>query len=80
MQQLIELVGRNSQHRFGRRDHSLGDHVDGDAHGRRRGALPAPRLQEIEVAPLDRELDVLHVPIVPLQALLRSHQLLVGTW
>ena len=44
----------------------------GDAHRGRRGALAGARLQEIELAALDGELDVLHVAEMPLEPLLRS--------
>src|SRR5206468_6888212 len=40
--------------------------------------LRRPGLQQVEVLVLDRELDVLHVTVVALQALHRLHELLEG--
>jgi hypothetical protein len=50
------------------RDDPLLDHVDGDLHGGRRGSLRRARLEHVEAAPLDRELEVLDVAVVMLQA------------
>ena len=44
------------------------DHVGRDAHGRRRRPLAAARLEHVQPAALDRELEVLHVAVVALQA------------
>ena len=44
-------------------------HVDGDLQGRRRGALAVAGLQHLELALLDRELDVLHVAVVAFEPL-----------
>ena len=79
MQQLVELVGRDAQDGLLRRDHPLGDHLRRDADRGRRSALAGARLQEVERAALHRELDVLHVAVVPLEAVLRGEQLLVCT-
>ncbi len=54
------------------RDQALVDHRDGRLQRRGRGALRAARLEEEELAVLDRELDVLHVTVVPLE---RRHRL-----
>src|ERR687889_516898 len=44
-------------------------HVDGDLERGFGGALPVARLQHVELVLLHRELDVLHVAVVPLQRL-----------
>ena len=46
--------------------------------GRLRGALGGARLQHVERALLDRELDVLHLAVVPLEPLDRGDELVVG--
>ena len=67
VQQLVELVRVDARHRLLARDQPLVDHLDGDAQGGRGGALAGARLQEEERALLDRELDVLHLPVVRLE-------------
>ncbi len=49
-------------------DHVLVDEISGHLDGGARGALAGTRLQEIELALLHGELDVLHVLVMPLQA------------
>ena len=56
---------------------ALFDHVDGDLHGRRGGALRDPRLEHVQLAALDRELEVLDVAVVALQPLADAHELVV---
>ncbi len=75
MQELVDLARGHSAHRFARIDQALGHHVAGNAHGRRRGALSGPRLQQEQAAALHRELEVLHVPVMPLESLLRLEKL-----
>ena len=53
-------------------DDPLVDHVDGDPHGGRGGPLARAGLEHVQAAALDRELEVLHVPVVALEALGRS--------
>ena len=78
VQELVELAGIDARDRLLARDQSLVHHLDrGPERGRRR-ALRAPGLEEIELALLDRELDVLHVAVVLLEALDRLHQLVEG--
>ena len=48
-------------------DDALVDHVRGNAHGSRRGALAGARLEHVQAATLDRELEILHVAIVALE-------------
>ena len=50
-------------------DELLVRHVDGDLHGGRRRPLAGARLEHVERAALDRELEVLHVAVVALEAL-----------
>lgn len=58
-------------------DHALLEHLHGDAHHGRAGALAVARLQHPQAAFLDREFDVLHVPIVILEFCLGLQELLV---
>ena len=59
------------------RDQPFVDQVDGDAHGGEAGPLGVAGLQHPDLAALDRELDVLHVPVVLLELLADLDQLLV---
>ena len=59
------------------RDDPLLDHVEGDLHGRRRGPLRDARLEHVELAALDRELEVLDVAVVLLELLADLHELVV---
>ncbi len=77
MQQLVEVRGRNTPHSFDLVDQPFAHHVARDAHGGGGGALAGACLEEIELAALDRELQVLHVVVVALEPVLRVHQLLV---
>ncbi len=63
-QEVIELVGFDAEDRFFLRDEPLAHHVDGDAHGGQAGAFAVARLQHVELAILNGELEVLHVAIV----------------
>ena len=67
MEQLVQVLGRDTLDRLVLRDQTLLDQLHGDTHGRRAGALRAARLQHVQLAALERELDVLHVPEVLLQ-------------
>src|SRR6266550_4689238 len=58
------------------RDQAFVDHLDGRLQRRRGGALRGSGLQQVEAVFLDRELDVLHVPVVLLEAAHRLEQLL----
>ena len=68
-QQLVELLGLDAHERLVRADEPLGDHLDGDADGRQAGALAVARLQHVQAAALDRELEVLHVAQLVLERL-----------
>src|SRR3989442_14299782 len=67
MEQLVEVLGRDALHRLAGRDESLFDHLHRTAHRREPGALSAARLQQVQLAVLERELYVLHVPEVALE-------------
>ena len=86
VEQLVEPLRLLPRDRLGLVDQALVDEVDGDLDHRLAGALAGARLQHPEPPLLHRELDVLHVPEVALEALaglgqfpLRlGHQLLEG--
>ena len=67
MQQLIELLRIDAQHRFLLVDQAFFHHLDGDAHRRRTRALAVAGLQHEQLAVLNGELEILHVAIVILQ-------------
>jgi hypothetical protein len=73
----VELAGLDADERLLLCDQAFTDHVHGHAHGRLRGPLRAARLQHVERSLLDRELDVLHVAVVPLERAQDRHQLVV---
>ena len=77
-EQLRQRFRIDEQHRLLRRDQPLLDHIGGDHDGGVAGALAAARLQHEEPLVLDRELEVLHVLVVLLQARRDVAQLLVG--
>ncbi len=76
-QEVVELVGLDAMNGFFLRDEALVDHVDGDADSGQAGALAVTRLQHVELAILDGELEVLHVAVVLFQAAGDGAQLLV---
>ena len=78
VQQLVELLGVDALDRLLLGDDALINHVARHADGGLRGALAVARLQQVELALLDRELDVLHVAVVRLQARHGGEQLGVG--
>ena len=78
MQELVELVGVDSRDGVFARDEPLLDHVDGGLQRGRGGPLRAPRLEQVELAVLDRELDVLDVAVVLLEPSHRLEELLEG--
>src|SRR5258707_1132942 len=57
-------------------DQLLLDHLNGDPHGRLRRALAVAGLQHVQLALLDRELEILHVLVPRLEQLLDVQQLL----
>eukprot|EP00982_Pelagococcus_subviridis_P013843 31285-Pelagococcus_subviridis.AAC.9 len=77
VKQLIHVRRLHERHRGRSVDHPGLDEVDRDLHRAGAGALPAPRLQHVQLALLDRELDVLHVFVVLLEELRVSNQVVV---
>jgi len=75
LEELVEGLGIDAQEGFVPRDPALADEVDRDPHGGDARALAGPALQHPEAAVLDRELDVLHVAVVPLEQLLDAEEL-----
>ena len=69
VQKLVEGGGFHLHHRLFLGDHALFGEIDGDLQRRLGRALPVARLQHVQTALLDRELDVLHVAVVALQPL-----------
>ena len=67
VQQLIELLRIDALHGFALGDETFADHLDGDAHRGRAGALAVAGLQHVELVIFDGELEVLHVAIVLLE-------------
>ena len=76
MQQLVELRGVDPADRLVAVDQAFVDHRDRGLHRRRGRALAGARLKDVEPSVLDRELDVLHVAVVALQAVERRDELL----
>ena len=73
MEQLVELRRGNAANRLDVIDQPLADHVPRNLHGCRRSALTGPCLQQIKSSALHRELQILHVAVVPLESLLCVH-------
>ncbi len=67
-QELLQLARLHARHRLLAADQALGDHVDRDVHRRLTGSLRGARLQHVELAALDCELEVLHVAVVLFEA------------
>ena len=68
-EQLLDLHGIDASDRLVLRDEALAHHVGGDLHGRRRGPLGRSRLQHVELAALDGELEVLRIAVMLLEPL-----------
>jgi hypothetical protein len=78
VQELIELTGIDAGDGLLARDQPLVDHLGRDPQRGGGSALARSRLQEVEGAFLDRELDVLQVAVVGLEVVERFHELLEG--
>ena len=78
MEQLVELAGVDPRDGLLARDEVLIGHLDRDPERRLRGALAGSRLEDEQRAVLDRELDVLHLPVVPLEPVERVDEPCVG--
>ncbi len=74
---LRELIRADSQDGLPLRDQPLVHHVVRDPDGRDAGPLSDPRLQHVELALLDRELQVEHVAVVLFELLVRVDEALV---
>ncbi len=69
VQQLVELRRLDAQHRLLLADQPFLHHVDGNLHRRPGGPLAVAGLQHVELALLDGELDILHVPVMVFEGL-----------
>ena len=78
VQELVELTGVDTGDGLLARDEALLGHLDADPQRGLRGSLPRPGLEQEEPSLLDRELDVLHLPVVLLEAIERARELGVG--
>ena len=76
-QQLVDVRRLDPSERLLLGDDALADEVGGDLHGRGRGPLGAAGLEHVELAALDRELEVLDVAVVLLELLADPHELAV---
>ncbi len=74
-QELVDVGRLDPAERLLLRDEALVDEVGGDLDGGRRGPLGAARLEHVELAALDRELEVLDVAVVLLELLADAHEL-----
>ena len=77
MEKLVELRRVDPRDRLVPVDQALAGHVDRGLDRGGGGALRDARLQEVELALLDRELDVLHVAVVALERAHRLEELVV---
>ena len=75
VQELVQRRRLNPHNRFMLGDGAIGGHIDRDLQRRLGCAFAIAGLQHIELAALDRELDILHVAIVPLKPLNHSLEL-----
>ncbi len=74
LEQLIQRLRGNSAQGLALVDHAFAHEIDGDAHGREAGALAGAALQNVELAALDRELEILHVAVVAFEHRLDAQQ------
>jgi hypothetical protein len=78
VQQGVETGGVDRHERTTAVEHALLDRVHGEPDRCLRRALRDARLEHVQVAVLDRELDILHVAVVLLERAQDVHQLRVG--
>ncbi len=76
-EQLVDLGGLDALDGLGLGDEAFIDHLDGDLHGRVGGPLGDARLEHVELAALDRELEVLDVLVVLLELAADLEELVV---
>jgi hypothetical protein len=74
VQHVVERSGVDALDRIGPRDDALARHLDRGAQRRGGRPLRRARLQDVELALLDRELDVLDVAVVLLELVHRGRQ------
>ena len=67
MKELVQLLGLDPQQRLLLRQQSLVHHLDGNLHGGRARALAVARLQHVQLAFLDGELEILNVLVMMFQ-------------
>ena len=67
-EEVVKLVRLDAEDGFFLRDQAFFHHLDGDADRGAAGALAVARLQHVQAAVLDGELEVLHVAIMLFQA------------
>ena len=77
MQEFVELRGRDARDGGGGTDEAAAHHLHRHAKGGRTVPLSGPRLEHPEAVLLDRELDVLHVAVVPFQFVSDADKLLI---
>ena len=75
---LVHLIGRDAAHGRLPVDEALALQIAGDAEGGEAGALAVARLQHVDLAVLNGELEVLHVAEVLLERLADAAELLKG--
>ena len=78
VEDLVELLGRHEHQGLLFRDEPLVVQINGNLDGRLRAALAVAGLEHVQLAPLDRELHVLHVFVVLLESIADLHELLVA--
>ena len=64
MQELVELVGSDAEHRFLLVDHAFFHHIHRNPDSRRTRALSVPGLQHVQRAIFNGELEVLHITVM----------------
>ena len=72
---MFQVIRLDAQQRLRCSDQFLVHHIHGNARCGKPGALAVARLQHVQLVLLDRELHVLHVPVVLLQVPVDLHQL-----
>src|SRR5215207_6334550 len=78
VEELVQVLGRDTGYRFLLRDQPFIHHVTDNANRRMTRALGPAGLQHVEVSPLDGELHVLHIAEMSLQGAGDPFQFLVG--
>ncbi len=79
-QELVQLFRFHPGDRLSRLNKLFADHFDCNPKRRDSRPLAVPRLQHVELSLFDRELEILHVPVVPLQLRAYAQELVVDFW